>query len=610
VIRGREEPARADRSLLVVVAVSCVLGVWMDLSPLHAHHDSDSLVPVLMSLVRWTPFYWEQNRFGSLVPLLALPVQGPFHNLLVQVALRLTAVVLSFFLLARAVVARPYWPAVGAAALALFVAGKGLWAQAFIQMQPYPQALALALGGLALLDGGRELWRKIAAGVLIILAFWVSLSLVLWIVPLLVLRALLLLRKTGGAGNQVESHPEGEFRAGRIWAEERSALPDPSARSSLQDDSERSAMTGDGRAAWLFPLLLTAVAFALSLLASRLSVWQSTALGPASVSSWPHAWAVLARGGVRFLSLPLAVGAGAVLIACLAGWRSPRGRLAAGAGLCLLATAAAEMAALGTSSWVHLNGLSIRFFFSGLLAAGMALPAMTGVLLLEGRERWHRWVNAAALLALLPVVWLRFGPPSPAAARQAFERHHKNAAEAIVAAGCTHVIGSYWRVWPAVLQADELLWQRGEDRRVWGITARSRPTLDLWQPRSWDGMRLAVIRGDGVAPIAMHVFKIPPLHLVETRPGVRVYGRTLSYSSRIAVAAPSGVERRAAASGGTSGARPSRSISRMAATTPSAPASGSTRRPAPNSGTRSPRAPRLKASTGTPAWTHSSSVRL
>jgi tetratricopeptide (TPR) repeat protein len=34
-----------------------------------------------------------------------------------------------------------------------------------------------------------------------------------------------------------ESHPEGEGRAGRIWAGARSALPDPSARSSLQDDS-------------------------------------------------------------------------------------------------------------------------------------------------------------------------------------------------------------------------------------------------------------------------------------------------------------------------------------------------------------------------------------
>jgi dTDP-4-amino-4,6-dideoxy-D-galactose acyltransferase len=34
-------------------------------------------------------------------------------------------------------------------------------------------------------------------------------------------------------------HPEGEFRAGRIWAGESSSLPDPSARPSLQDDRTR-----------------------------------------------------------------------------------------------------------------------------------------------------------------------------------------------------------------------------------------------------------------------------------------------------------------------------------------------------------------------------------
>jgi aspartate racemase len=37
--------------------------------------------------------------------------------------------------------------------------------------------------------------------------------------------------------DESESHPEGEERAGRIWAGEPSAPPDPSARSSLQDDS-------------------------------------------------------------------------------------------------------------------------------------------------------------------------------------------------------------------------------------------------------------------------------------------------------------------------------------------------------------------------------------
>jgi serine/threonine-protein kinase len=40
-----------------------------------------------------------------------------------------------------------------------------------------------------------------------------------------------------------ERHPEGESRAGKIWAGEASALPDPSARSSLQDDSGATRRT-------------------------------------------------------------------------------------------------------------------------------------------------------------------------------------------------------------------------------------------------------------------------------------------------------------------------------------------------------------------------------
>ena len=45
----------------------------LDLSGFHALEHGDSIVPVLVSLQRWTPFYWDQERFGMLVPLLARP---------------------------------------------------------------------------------------------------------------------------------------------------------------------------------------------------------------------------------------------------------------------------------------------------------------------------------------------------------------------------------------------------------------------------------------------------------------------------------------------------------------------------------------------------------
>jgi len=373
-------PAVAERRRLVAVGVVALLiALWMDLSPLHRFHDSDSLVPVLMSLQRWTPFYWEQNRFGSLLPLLAMPVRGPFHNLLTQVGLRLLAVVLSFFLLARTVVPRSYWPAVGATTLALYIAGKGLFAHCFLQMQPYPQAVALALGGVAVLGDSRKIWRIVGAALLLGLAFWVSPSIIFWLLSLLALRP----------------HPRPLSR-----------LPPPFPR-------ERGGGEGLHR---LLPFALILGAFAISLVATKYADWAATDLGAAKVSTWPHAWAALAVGAAKFLGVPLALAA-AVLAGCVvAARRSARARFAAVVGLCLLAPAGAELLALGTSSWVHLNDLTIRFLCCGLLSAGMALPALAAVLLLEGRPRWQRIANVMTFAALVPAVFLRFGPPSPAAA--------------------------------------------------------------------------------------------------------------------------------------------------------------------------------------------------
>src|SRR6185369_1827891 len=44
-------------------------------------------------------------------------------------------------------------------------------------------------------------------------------------------------------------HPEGEGRAGRVWAEERADLPDPSARPARQEDSSVAFLPCPGEGA-------------------------------------------------------------------------------------------------------------------------------------------------------------------------------------------------------------------------------------------------------------------------------------------------------------------------------------------------------------------------
>lgn len=440
-----------------MLAVAALLAAWIDLSPIHRFHNADSLIPVLMSLDRWTPFYWEQNRFGMLLPLLVLPFRDPFVNLLVQVGLRLLALVLAFFLLARTVVPRPWWPAAGALTLALFVTGKDLAQHNFQQMQPYFQSMVLALAGLASIE--RRRW--VPGTALFALAFWVAPVTLFWLVPLLGLRRVLGLEKT------------------KV----------------------------------LLPLLLALLCFGGSLLASRLSSYhRATDLGMAQVAAWPRAWLRLVERVAEFLGPAFLAGLGLLWIAAVVlSLSSARARPALASALCLLGAAAAELLILGTSGWVHLNGFRPRFLAATFLAIATAGPALLLGLGLEGRpERWGRVVNALALLSLLPLALWRFGPPSPSAARAALGQGPGAAsAREIVADGCTHVLGDYWRVWPAVYQARVLLHEGGEERKVWGVAYRSTPTRDLWRRRDWRAERIAILGSPRQVERARSFYRIP-----------------------------------------------------------------------------------------------------
>src|SRR6266436_1471731 len=69
------------------LVICAVVGSVVSLGTLHRSHCSDTLIPILVSLQKWTPFFWEQDRVGMLVPLLTLPLRNPFLNLLAQGAI-------------------------------------------------------------------------------------------------------------------------------------------------------------------------------------------------------------------------------------------------------------------------------------------------------------------------------------------------------------------------------------------------------------------------------------------------------------------------------------------------------------------------------------------
>src|SRR5437763_1544907 len=83
------------------IAVAAASAAWMSSSSLQDSQHADSLLLVLTSVQHWKPFYWGQDRYGMLVPLLAMPFRHPGVNLVMQAFLAATATLLAPFLAAR-----------------------------------------------------------------------------------------------------------------------------------------------------------------------------------------------------------------------------------------------------------------------------------------------------------------------------------------------------------------------------------------------------------------------------------------------------------------------------------------------------------------------------
>lgn len=166
--------------------------VVVTLSGHHARHQADTLIPVLASLQKWEPFFWQSDRNGQLVPLLAAPVRDPFANLLLQCGLTTFAGLLAVVLAARVVTRGPGWGAAagaaGAAVLLGFPANDRF--HFFAPSQVHAVSLALAAGGLLLLTRPGPLgWGRAGAGLgLFALAGWVNVSLGVGLGPWLAAR--------------------------------------------------------------------------------------------------------------------------------------------------------------------------------------------------------------------------------------------------------------------------------------------------------------------------------------------------------------------------------------------------------------------------------------
>lgn len=441
------------RNIGLLAALAATTLLW-NLGSAHAHEHADSLLPVLVSLQRWTPFYWDQERFGMLVPLLAAPVEHPLWNLLLQRTLTAVAGLAALALLGRHVLAGRDWRLAAALALAgLAGLAPEVWRFEYLGDQPYGLSLALALAGLAVAEpgpAGRRGPLRLGGGLaLVLLGHWVNAAVGVPLAALAVARA---------AADALD---------GERW---------PALRARLAVDL---ALLGAGLAA----------------AQAGIRAWPALsggplrlALAPLAPAELPAAWAALLGNAWREsagwgAAAGAAAALGVLLLAAVPALRPHlRAALLRAAALALAGLAYALFA--GSLRWVAENAFHWRY----LAPTAVFLHLAAASLLAEPLARLPRAARLAgpAALALVPLAaLLAEGQPSLARVRADLDRVAGAHTGALLAARCTAIAGDYWTVWPAVLHAALVLRERGPapgaPPAVYGVSHRSNPTLPLWR---------------------------------------------------------------------------------------------------------------------------------
>jgi hypothetical protein len=441
--------------------ITALMATWITFSSIHRYHTADTLLPVLVSLLKWTPFYWGQNRFGMLIPLLAAPVHSPFANLLFQTWLGAFAGLFATFLLLRyALRSGLTWLIAGtivnlAAVLVLPLQVQCDW----FGGEPYALSLTLALSAFLLLEKGTALRWAIAV-VLMLLAHWVNVAAFTLLAPLVALHYLL--------------------------------------------EKKRSDLTR------LFPCL--SVGAMCGLLMMQASHYKaSTRLELDPVRNWLNAW-IQQVHAIAKLETPhllaflfwLVVPAAALVIFMLI-QPSLKTRDLAGAAA-LLGAGFVNWLFMGTLVWVRLNLYFLRYTLPALLfcMCGLVVLQVSFLERLIGAKR----IFVITVLFTFVVIGHQYGRPSVAQVRNVINQQFGRMTDDILISNATLLAGDYWSVWPAVFHADLTLYERREQELVYGLTDRSSVTTPFWSSIPQSELCVAVPLGDTQANMYMDLARL------------------------------------------------------------------------------------------------------
>jgi hypothetical protein len=433
----------------------------------------------MMSLQKWTPFLWGQDRLGAPLALLARPIHHPLYNLLVQAGIMIWLALLAPPLVARLAGMRQDCAAVGTLVGILLLGLMGRFRlYDLLWIEPYAQSLSFGAAGLLTFE--RRSWARWITGAgCLFLGHYLNLALILPLLPLALLRPI----------TDVVPQRRRRIRIASI-----------------------AAVLG---------------AFLISLTCTRMTGAPHEAYAPRPLLQWGAAYqgvasAILSKIPTRMwvACTGLVIG-GAVGLVRFRTAKDGRALIASG---CLVIAAACHFLVLVPSGHILADTTSSRYAYMSLI---LLLTALSGWGLAPWLERLtarsRLIVQTALLAALLMVAAVRYGPPSLAGVTRGLLAHSGAIADDIVAGRARFLLGGYWRTYPALYLANLKLYEQGKREFVWGLTEKAVATRQLWRREFRSGATYAMVKGDEKsARFYLRRYRVPSLEEVASTARIRL----------------------------------------------------------------------------------------
>jgi hypothetical protein len=428
-------PLQRKTDFVLMIFFTLVMSLLIALSGYYDGLNADTVVAYMNSSVYWTPYFWDQDRYGMLIPTLTRWIHDPLLNMVAQNVLHIACSIFSFFLLARYLFPRQQILEIGAVATIGYVTLSGLpdIKEFLTPWQIYTPALALGLLGLLVLPN----WRR--AIPLAFLAGWCNFAIA-------VLLGILVL---ANAANLTGQRGFREIRRRFLHQSLFIGL------TFLSGWILKIPYSGPGSSGYRFSEPFEAIQGWILLLRDYFTT-----------APWTSPWLPLFPGALALLVL--------AWVALFDSNRFERRPEIWRAFIAGTFTALAYAFLIGATQFAQDSGYPRRYLIPSFMVWLVACSGLTLGLLPKSTIAFLRQNRLALGLIMIIVILCRFGIPSiqsvsQSAARRLEARYNQ------IPLSCTHVAGNYYRVWESVFYS-----RLKGDRPLWGITYRSRITRNLW----------------------------------------------------------------------------------------------------------------------------------